>query len=237
VTRRRCTVCRIPEGGCVCAKGPTFAEERAAPHPLDTPGIELRDAVGWAVFTASEGEDPRLHAWFAKRPTAEAYVKACAAVSIMRVTEAGFNLLSPHGPGGLFEPSITSCAAKFASSYGDPDVPERRLVDALTEHTDDHEKRAWKDLLEMALPWLRHSERLMRRPTPDSLKRVIDTIVDILNPTIAPDRPVHFVTYKRTVNGNFLISECKQDAHELDGRFTNDQDAVTCTECLRALGL
>jgi hypothetical protein len=229
VTRRRCTVCRIPEGGCVCAKGPTFAEERAAPHPLDTPGIELRDAVGWAVFTASEGEDPRLHAWFAKRPTAEAYVKASEQAAAWQVDQP----LPPLAqvPNASFEPSITACAAKFASSYGDPDVIGLRLTDALTEHTDDHEKRAWMDLLRRALRGL-GSPTLLEDNDRLDLIRTIQATLEI--PT-AP--PVHFVTYKQTFRGNFLITECGGDAGAFDGRFTNDQDAVTCRPCLRELGL
>ncbi len=56
----------------------TAVIDHPSPDPLDTPGIELHDLFGWAVFTASEGEDERFHAWFAEKPTAEAYVWACA---------------------------------------------------------------------------------------------------------------------------------------------------------------
>jgi hypothetical protein len=233
VTRRRCTVCRIPEGGCVCAKGPTFAEERAAPHPLDTPGIELRDAFGWAVFTASEGEDPSLHAWFAGRPSAEAYVRASEQAASWQVEQP----LPPLAqvPNASFEPHITRCMGKFAASYADPEsIPEAHFERALTKYTDDHEKREWMDLLEQALPYVQRGScpTLLGERDRVHLIRMIKLTSGLL-----PDPPVHFVTYKQTLQGNFLITECGEDAGEFDGRFTNDQDAVTCAECLRALGM
>jgi hypothetical protein len=184
----------------------------ATSDPLDAPGIELRDAVGYAVYTASEGEDPSFHAWFASRPTAEAYVKA---------NEAHV----------LFEPHITKSAAKFASSHEDPEMPEARLTDAPSKHTDDHEKQAWKDLLEMALPWLRYSAGLVR-PTPASLTRVINVISDLLYPYADPVLHVHFVTYKKSIKGDVLITQCEKDG---GGLFTNHKPDVTCPDCWHSL--
>lgn len=203
--------------------------------PLDTPGIELRDAVGWAVFTGSEGEDPSFHAWFAQRPTAEAYVKASIeAAAWVEIPEVDPPPLATVR-NASFEPDITRSAAKFASSYADPEsIPKARLERALTEYTDDHEKRAWMDLLRLALPYVEGS----RCPT-QAWEKTRAHLVDTLRMTLGlpAERPVHFVTYKRTIKGNLLVTECSQDAGEFDFTYTNDQDAVTCRACLRVLGI
>jgi hypothetical protein len=202
--------------------------------PLDTPGIELRDAVGWAVFTGSEGEDPSFHAWFAQRATAEAYVKASIeAAAWVEIPEVDPPPLATVR-NASFEPDITRSAAKFASSYEDPEMPEGRLTAALSEYTDDHEKQAWKDLLKQTLPWVdRCLSEVWSLDEEQKLQILLNQIHTAVGLPTPP--PVHLVTYKRTLQGNFLITECGLDAGESDGRFTNHKPAVTCLECLHIL--
>ncbi len=205
------------------------------PDPLDMPGIELHDLFGWAVFTASEGEDERFHAWFAERPTAEAYVKASAqAAAWIEENQASYNAPPPLATAwnASFEPHITRCLAKFAASYADPEsIPREHFERALAEHTDDHEKREWIDLLQSAVPWLRNLA-VMLRPEPYRLAQLIYEIRMAVNPDDLKQTPlVHHAYYRK---GTFLVTNCGFDPETEDGRFTNDRAAVTCPECLRA---
>ncbi len=127
---------------------------------------------------------------------------------------------------------MTRCLGKFAALYADPEsIPRMQFERALAEHTDDHEKRGWIDLLQSTVPWLRNLA-VMLRPEPYRLAQLIYEIRMAVNPDDLKKTPlVHHAHYKK---GSFLITNCGFDPETEDGRFTNDRAAVTCPDCLRA---